>query len=85
MRRLRLKDIAGIPIPLPGRELQNKIKTAYDDVARLSQESETELSQIIQAVHAEIDRKTQMQATTRRFKIRKNGIERPMGCCVLRK
>ena len=74
LRRLRLKDIAGIPIPLPGRELQNKIKTAYDDVARLSQESETELSQIIQAVHAEIDRKTQMQATTRRFKIRKTEL-----------
>jgi hypothetical protein len=74
LRRLRLKDIAGIPIPLPGRELQNKIKTAYEKAARLSQESETELSHIIQAVHAEIDRKTQMQSNTRRFKIRKTEL-----------
>ncbi len=74
LRRLRLKDIAGIPIPLPGRELQNKIKKAYDDAARLSQESETELSQIVRAVHAEINRKTQMQVTMRQFKIRKTEL-----------
>lgn len=74
LRRLRLKDIAGIPIPLPGRELQNKIKTAYEKAARLSQESETELSQIIQAVYAEINRKTQMQSSTRQFKIQKKDL-----------
>jgi hypothetical protein len=74
LRRLRLKDIAGIPIPLPGRELQNTIKKAYDDAAGLSQESETELSQIMQAVHAEIDRKTQMLVTMRQFKIQKKNL-----------
>ncbi|KUO62223.1 MAG: hypothetical protein APF84_12825 [Gracilibacter sp. BRH_c7a] len=74
LRRLRLKDISEIPIPLPGRDLQYKIKAAYEDAARLSLESETELSQIIQAVYAEIDRKTQAQSTTRRFKIRKQEL-----------
>lgn len=74
LRRLRLKDIAEIPILLPGRELQNTIKAAYEDAARLSLESETELSQIIQAVYAEIDRKIQAQSTTRRFKIRKKEL-----------
>jgi len=74
LRRLHLKDIAGIPIPLPGRELQNKIKTAYENAARLSKESETELSQIIQAVYAEIDRKTQIQSTMRQFEIWKKEL-----------
>lgn len=74
LRRLRLKDIAEIPIPLPGRELQNKIKAVYDNAARLSQESENELTKIIQAVHAEIDRKTKSQKALTRFKIKKSDL-----------
>jgi len=75
LRRLRLKDIAEIPIPLPGRELQGKIKTAYNHAANLSQESETELTKIIQAVHGEIDRKIQNQTALSRFKINKSELK----------
>ena len=75
LRRLRLKDIAEIPIPLPGRDLQNKIKTAYNHAANLSQESEAELAKIIQAVYAEIDRKTENQTALSRFKINKSELK----------
>jgi hypothetical protein len=75
LRRLRLQDIAEIPIPLPGRELQNKIKAAYDKAAQLSQESETELTKIIQAVYAEINRKTDNQTARTQFKIQKSDLK----------
>lgn len=74
LRRLRLKDIAGIPIPLPGRELQSKIKVAYDEAACRSHEAERELSQIIQAVHAEIDRKIQSLSKAARFETRRKDL-----------
>ena len=74
LRRMRLKDITKIPIPLPGRELQNKIKAAYDNAAQLSQESEVELAKIIQAVYAEIDRKTQNQKAFTRFEINRSEL-----------
>ena len=57
LRRLRLKDIVEIPIPLPGRSVQDAISTSYKKSALLGHQAETELAQIIAAVHVEIDRK----------------------------
>ncbi len=74
LRRLRLKDIVEVPIPLPGRHLQDKIKKAYDHAATLSQESENELKSIIQAVHAEIDRKIGDCTQAVRFQIKKSNL-----------
>lgn len=52
----------------------------------MSQESEAELSQIIQAVYAEIDRKTQMQSSMRRFKIQKTELSGrwDVAYCIMR-
>ena len=47
LRRLCLKDIEEIPIPLPGRSVQEAIKKSYAKAASLVQQSESELSQII--------------------------------------
>lgn len=57
LRRLRLSDIADIPIPLPGRSVQEAIRTSYRKAAVLGHQAETEMARIIAAVHAEIDRK----------------------------
>ncbi|WP_298502304.1 hypothetical protein [uncultured Sphaerochaeta sp.] len=55
--RLRLHDIYHLPIPLPGRQLQEEIRTAYNLATRLSQESQEDISSIVRSVHAEIDAK----------------------------
>lgn len=74
LRRFRLQDIANIPIPLPSRELQNDIKAAYDHAARLSQESSSELAQIIEELYADIDRTTQNRIALTQFKIMKSQL-----------
>lgn len=74
LRRLRLKDIKEIPIPLPGRSIQEAIKKSYEQAAYLGQKSETELSQIIKAVHAEIDRKIGEYAVASHLQIMKSDL-----------
>ena len=55
LRRLRLQDIQHLPVPLPGRSLQEEIRAAYNSAARLSKESREEISSVVRAVHSEID------------------------------
>jgi hypothetical protein len=55
LQRLRLRDIAQIPIPLPRRSVQEEVKRAYSQVADLTSQAYAEIAQVLRAVHAEID------------------------------
>jgi len=55
LKRLRLKDVRSLPIPLPSRSVQAEIKEAYEHAATLSEKAREELGQIVHVVHAEID------------------------------
>ena len=57
LRRLRLQDIRHLPVPLPGRTLQEEIRAAYESAARFSRDSREEISNVVRAVHSEIDAK----------------------------
>jgi|GEM_PF-2010308 len=54
-QRLCLQDIKSLPVPLPGRSLQEQIRAAYDSATSLSRESREEVSCVVRAVHSEID------------------------------
>lgn len=53
--RLRLADVARLPIPLPRRSIQEKIRRAYLHAAALTRQAREEMVQIIRAIYAEID------------------------------
>jgi hypothetical protein len=55
LQRLRLRDIAQVPIPLPRRGVQEEVKRAYAQASDLTLQAYAEIERIVRAVHAEID------------------------------
>ncbi len=53
--RLRLSDIARLPIPLPPRSLQEALRQQYQGAVDLTASARVEISAVVSAIHAEID------------------------------
>lgn len=76
LRRLRLQDVQRLPVPLPGRKLQEEIKAVYEAAARLSEDARSEIVRVVRAVHSEIDAKLHWPALPRdQFVIRRSDLE----------
>jgi len=59
LRRIRLGDISRLPIPLPRKSVQEKIREAYLNSSELTAKSAAEIQQITKAVYAEVDDRIQ--------------------------
>ena len=59
LRRIRLNDIAKLPIPLPRKSIQEKIREAYLNASKLTAKATSEIQQIIKAIYAEVEDRIQ--------------------------
>lgn len=64
--RLRLTDIARLPVPLPPRSLQESLGRQYQQAVALTASACVEISAVVSAIHTEIDH-------------RSSGVELPRG------
>jgi len=77
LRRLRLSDIRHLPVPLPGRGLQEEIRTTYHAASRLTEDARDELGRVVSAAHSEIDaRLGQSEVPGQRFVVSRSDVER---------
>jgi hypothetical protein len=53
--RLRLSDIARLPIPLPPRSLQESLRLRYQQAVNLTASAHAEFNAVVTAIHTEID------------------------------
>lgn len=53
--RLRLSDIARLPIPLPPRSLQESLGRQYQQAVDLTASAQAEITVVVSAIHREID------------------------------